>query len=103
MNTSNKILIKEKISENLSLRDFARTFFIQLNKSTYDSLIIDFKGVNFMSRSFAQEYLDRKTESEKQIKEINMLSDIEKMFEVVKAPRERKPFFDFNKLKITTL
>lgn len=93
-----KISLKKAISSHLFLRQTAVNFFKEMNKLKDDKITIDFKGVEFMSRSFAHEYLQQKTKSKKDIKEMNMPSDIKKMFTYVEnaqakpiliAPREK--------------
>lgn len=44
---------------------------------------MNFEGVEFMGRSFAQEYLNRKHIAPFEVVEKNMPEDIEKMFEII--------------------
>ena len=89
MNSSNKIDISKSISKYLALRDSARDFFDYLNNLDKDELTIDFKYVNTVSRSFAQEYLIRKKAMSKQINEINVPDNVRKMFHVVESNKQK--------------
>ncbi len=44
---------------------------------------MNFEGVEFMGRSFAQEYLNRKHFAPFEVVEMNMSEDIEKMFKII--------------------
>ena len=94
MTTSTKINIKKEISVDLSLRHSANTFFDYIESLEDKELIIDFKGIKSISRSFAHQYMLRKQESDKIIKETNVLEDVQKMFSVIKQPRKKTPMFD---------
>lgn len=78
-----KISLKKAISSHLFLRQTAVNFFKEMNKLKDEKITIDFKGIEFMSRSFAHEYLRQKTKSKKDINEISVPSDIKKMFTYV--------------------
>lgn len=81
---TSKIMIKEEInSKNLGMRASVKDLFQKWNQSRDKSLVIDFTNVEFMSRSFAQEYVQQKKHSNKTIKEVNVPEDVELMFEVV--------------------
>ncbi len=47
-------------------------------------IILDFKKIEFISRSAAHEYLKQKSISSKEIKEINLSSNVLAMFLLVK-------------------
>src|SRR3989338_601448 len=91
---NNKIIIKEKVSENLALRDLASSFFDKIEKNEIRQVIIDFKGIKSISRSFAQEYLYRKANSRKNITETNIPENVEKMFEIINEPEKRTQIID---------
>ena len=44
---------------------------------------MNFKGVEFMGRSFAQEYLNQKNKSHFEVIEINVPSDVQEMFSII--------------------
>ena len=80
---SETILIVNSIAPNLMLRDIANSFFNKINAMDAPIIVIDFTGVRTISRSFAHQYLVRKKESPKEIKETNMPDNVSKMFDVV--------------------
>lgn len=54
-------------------------------------MILDFENIEFMSRSFAQEYVyQKKNNSKSEITEINMAESIEKLLQL--ADREYEEF-----------
>ena len=59
----------------------AKVIFSKIN--AYDEAIIDFEGIEFMSRNFAQGYVAQKYLSETKITEINKNEFIEKLLELV--------------------
>lgn len=78
-----EIKIEESINCNLGMNSSARNLFKELNNSPAENITIDFSDVIFMSRSFTQEYLFQKMNSDKNIVEENVPEDIKRMFEVV--------------------
>lgn len=79
-----EIKIKEMIHSNLGMNSSARNLFKELNNSPAKNIEIDFSDVVFMSRSFTQEYIYQKNNTNKHIKEVNIPKDIEPMFKIVK-------------------
>lgn len=77
------IMISEELYPNLGMNSVAKDMFDEINKSEIDKYIIDFTNVVFMSRSFTQEYLFQKLKTEKEIEEINVPENIQKMFDVI--------------------
>ena len=77
------IKIGEKIHPNLGTNQAIIELFNEINKCNSNQIQIDFNDTIFMSRSFAQEYLFQKLTSNKNIIEINLPENIEKMLEVV--------------------
>lgn len=78
-----KIKISEKIHPNLGMNQAAEELFNEINNENVDEIFIDFSNVVFMSRSFTQEYLFQKLTSDKNIVELKVPEDIQKMFDVV--------------------
>lgn len=77
------IMISEELYPNLGMNSVAKDLFEEINKSEIKKYIIDFTNVVFMSRSFTQEYLFQKLKTEKEIEEINVPENIQKMFDVI--------------------
>jgi anti-anti-sigma regulatory factor len=48
-----------------------------------NNVILDFKGIKFISRSCAAEYIKLRERSSKEVSEVNMFKDVEKMFKVI--------------------
>lgn len=103
MTTSTKILMKEKVSIDLALRDSAREFFEFIESLPSKEVILDFMDVRSISRSFAQEFIDRIKVSHKKIRKVNVPQNVRKMFVVVEEPREKQHIFDMRVIKAVSL
>jgi len=77
-----KIKMEKEINKKLSRRASARKFFDNLDKS-FTELVIDFDNVEFISRSFAQEYIYQKHNKGINLIEKNMTDFVENMLEIV--------------------
>ena len=44
---------------------------------------MNFNGVEFMGRSFAQEYLNQKNKASFQVVEVNVPDDVQKLFDII--------------------
>lgn len=78
----------------------ASSFFDKIEKSQAKQIVIDFKGIKSISRSFAQEYQSRKAKSKKNITEANIPENVEKMFEIVNEQESRTPIIDLKSVKV---
>lgn len=87
MTTSRKTIPLSKVMKNLSLRYNANLLFDSIDKGKEQEVVLDFKNITFMSRSFAQQYLSRKKASPKKIVENNIPEVVAKMFNVVKKQK----------------
>jgi len=103
MTSSIKILIKEQVAVDLALRDSAVAFFKFINSLKEEHIIVDFKDIKSISRSFAHEYYTQKSRSTKNISEANVPENVRKMFEVVAAPSVKIPIFDVKTVRVATL
>ncbi len=103
MTTSTKILMKEKISVDLALRDSAREFFELVESLPSEEVVLDFKDVRSISRSFAHEFVDRKRSSQKKVREVNVPQNVRKMFAVVEEPREKQHIFNTRVIRAVSL
>ena len=95
--------MKEKISVDLALRDSAREFFEFLESLPSEEVVLDFKDVLSISRSFAHEFVDRKRSSAKKIREINVPQNVRKMFAVVEEPRKKQHIFNTRVIRAVSL
>jgi len=101
--SSRKVVISEFISPDLALRYNAGTFFDYLDSLPQSHVIIDFKKVRTVTRSFAQEYNSRKTKSQKIFSEINIPKNVRMMFDIVETISKKTKLVDFEKRKTTVL
>lgn len=77
------IKIGEEINYALDFNKSATDFINDLNQSEENDFIIDFEGVHFISRTFAQAYYASKNRSSKKITEINLSDDVKPMMEMI--------------------
>ena len=75
------------IAKDLTLRESADRLFQVLNSSKENKIIVDFSKIEFISRSFTDEYLNEKQKTKKSITEKNLKTNVKKMFMVVKDSR----------------
>ena len=85
--TEYTLRLKDKYPRKLGTGPTAKKIFKKINK--HEVIILDFEDIEFMSRSFAQEYTVQKYYSNSKITEINMDISIEKLLEVVKKDFEQ--------------
>lgn len=81
------LLLKDKVSEDLSLRNMVSNIFKTEEFQKNEDVMIDFTGIKSISRSFAHEYLQHKEKQNCNVFEINMPSNIKKMFEIVESTK----------------
>ena len=74
------ILLVSDFGNNIFTRSSISGFFDKLNSLKSNDIKLDFKGVEFISRSCADEYLKKKRTSLKKIVEVNMSEDVCEMF-----------------------
>jgi anti-anti-sigma regulatory factor len=99
-----RINIKDKLNAHLSLRDSANQFFDELNQTNdVDNITIDFEGVESISRSFAQQFLYRVRNSDKEYTCINKPRKVEMMFKIVKNKGEKPVVVNSNESSIVNL
>ena len=89
MITMNQIEIKltEEYRNKLGIGPTAKKIFDEVNM--YEEAILDFENIEFMSRSFAQEYVFQKNNSNSKITEINMDDSIVQLLELVNSEYEK--------------
>jgi hypothetical protein len=105
MHTSSEVEfeIKDCLSEDLSTRNRASHFFETMELSNATSVVVNFAQVQSITRSFADEYMKRKKVSKLTIHERNVPSNVQKMFEIVSAPSDKKRVVNIAQLKIGML
>ena len=77
-----EIILKKEIGSDLGSRQKIDKLFKNINENV-SKVVMNFEGVEFMGRSFAQEYLNRKHFASFEVVEKNMSEDIKKMFEII--------------------
>jgi anti-anti-sigma regulatory factor len=95
----NAIVVKNILSEDILLRDNAK-FIVEQAEKTND-FVLDFSGVNFISRSFADE-LYSYMEKEERIKIINGNDVVKNMMQAVKISHTKKRVF-FSDIPVSKL
>lgn len=76
-----EIKLHEKYKNKLGIGPTAKKIFNEANN--YDEVILNFENIEFMSRSFAQEYVYQKYNSKSKISEINMKNFIKELLKLV--------------------
>lgn len=77
-----EIILKEQLGENLGPRHKMEELFNSIDNNT-SKVIINFKGITFIGRSIAQEYLNQKHFASFEIVETNVHEDVQKMFDII--------------------
>ncbi len=95
-----KIFVKKTVFTDLALRSSADAFFNHLEILKDKELVLDFKGVKSISRSFAHQYLLRKKTSRKNISEVNVPKTVKLMFKAVENPMKKPHLVDFHAFKV---
>ena len=79
--TKLEINLEEKYSKKLGVGPTAEKLFNEIKNE--ETVVINFKNIEFMSRSFAQEYVFQKHNTHTKIEETNMADSIHNLLEVV--------------------
>lgn len=77
-----KIILEKEIGKDLGQRSKIEDLFKNINPKT-TKIIMDFSNVEFMGRSFAQEYLNQKHIASFEVSEENVPKDVQKMFDII--------------------
>lgn len=80
--TEIEVFLKKEIGADLGSRQKIEKLFKNIEPHV-SMVIMNFEGVEFMGRSFAQEYLNRKHLASFEVVEKNIPEDIQKMFEII--------------------
>ena len=98
------VVVSDMLSRNLALRDSASYLFDEIEDINNRHVTVDFKGVETITRSFAHEYITRKSNTSKDVTEINVPIDVEKMFEAASyTPKKKKRFPGLAEARIISL
>lgn len=77
-----EIMLKEVIGKDLGSRNLIENIFKSID-SNVSEVVMNFEGVEFMGRSFAQEYLNRKFASSFSVVEKNVPEDVDMLFNII--------------------
>jgi hypothetical protein len=75
--------MEKEINRKLIFRESAKNLFQKIIKTNYNKVNLDFKNVDFMSRSFAQEYIYQRGNKNLEITEKNLSPFVEGLLNVV--------------------
>ncbi len=87
-----KILLSQKFGDNIFTRNTISSFFERINDMKEKEIVLNFKGVKFISRSCADEYLKQKEKVKKKIMEVNMSQEVCSMFNAVRNQYKKAGF-----------
>ncbi len=82
-----RVSVKEDLGSLLMLRSSVPPLFRRISRMAATRVVVDFSGVEFMSRSFADEYLEAKRSSKKSIDERNVSDEVARMLNFVTSQR----------------
>lgn len=82
-----RLRIRDAVGGPLMLRSTVGPFFEDLERLDAKRVIVDFSDVEFMSRSFADEYLSLKAASKKRVEETRVPAEAQHMLDVVSRQR----------------
>ena len=82
-----EIILEEKYPKKLGMGPTAKKLFQEIKNEK--EVILNFQNIEFMSRSFAQEYVFQKHNAKCNITEINMNASIKQLLEIVQEDFER--------------
>jgi hypothetical protein len=100
MNVSNRIFVKDILSDNLAMRERAKYLFNYINKLNLDVIVVDFSQVVAISRSFAHEYVRCKKYSNKIICEGFMPLCVTKMIAIVDEDKPKDIIIKYNRREL---
>lgn len=84
------IMIKDELNKTLEMNSVAIDFLDKVNSLDADEVYIDFTGVKFINRSFAQGYYSKKLKLGKKIIEVNVPESIQPMFDIMERNFKNK-------------
>ncbi len=87
--TKSKMLtlrLRRSFASYLALRESADRLFDQVDRYKTKDIVVDFSGVESMTRSFAHQYILRKQKSRKNVSEENMTESIASIMEMSTRP-----------------
>lgn len=95
------IRLAEVVYEDLALRDSVTRVFDSIDDSPESDIVVDFSGVRSISRSFADEYVQRRSRSTKAVREVNVPDNVRQMIDVVSRGPKAKRKFDTDQANLS--
>ncbi len=83
------VRLRERFGSNIFTRKTISVFFEEISLLKDKEVLFDFKDVEFISRSCADEYLKQKSKMNKKIIEVNVSDNVRSMFRIVQNHYER--------------
>ena len=77
-----EIMLTKEIDSDLGSRNKIEELYINIDKNV-SKVVMNFSGVEFMGRSFAQEYLNQKNKASFEVVEVNMPEDVQMLFDII--------------------
>lgn len=77
-----EILLAEEIDSDLGSRNMIEKLYQSIS-SDVSKVVMNFDNVEFMGRSFAQEYLNQKAKASFDVVEVNVPDDVQEMFNII--------------------
>lgn len=77
-----EIILSQQINPDLGSRKKIEELYRNIDDDV-SKVVMNFEGVEFMGRSFAQEYLNQKNKAKFEVIEINMPDDVDRMFNMI--------------------
>ena len=84
-----KIILEKEIGRDLGQRSKIEEIFNNID-SDITKVIMDFTNIEFIGRSFAQEYLNQKHFATFEVIEENVPKDVQKMFDIILKLNNKK-------------
>lgn len=84
-----KIILEKEIGRDLGQRSKIEEIFNNIDSDT-TKVIMDFTNIEFIGRSFAQEYLNQKHFAAFEVIEENVPKDVQKMFDIILKLNNKK-------------
>ena len=77
-----EIILSEQINSDLGSRNKIEELY-QSIPNDISKVVMNFKGVEFIGRSFAQEYLNQKNKASFEVVEVNVPNEVQEMFNII--------------------
>ena len=77
-----EIFLEKEIDSDLGSRNKIEELYKNIS-SDVSKVVMNFTGVKFIGRSFAQEYLNQKEKASFEVVEVNVPEDVQKLFDII--------------------